>query len=215
MLLAVLWAMPLIAPEPPPRILQVYRERLKPSAGAAYGKIEEDRVRICVRLKCPHPYLALESMTEPREVWWLNAYTSEADRDRVRKAWEQNTAAVTALGQSAPEKKELTYEGTNVFAAFRSDLSDRSCWRIGGARFFAAAMTGADGKPGGCVFAAPDGTRFAFTPASTRADARRKAATMGPDAKVFAVRPSWSLPEGAWIAADPRFWKTNPMASDK
>src|SRR5437899_4830615 len=212
--LAVLCGGPLRALESPPRILQIYRERLKPGAGAAYRSIEEDRVRICVRLKCPHPYLALESTTEPKEVWWLNAYTSDADRDRVRKEWEQNVVAVAALQQSAPAKKELTDEGTNVFATFRNDLSDQSCWRIGGARFFAIAVTGADGKPGGCVFAAPDGTRFVFTPASTRGEAGLRAAAADAGARIFAVRPTWSLPDEAWIAADPRFWKTNPMASD-
>lgn len=204
--------LPLFAQEAPPRILQIYRERVKPSAEAEYARIEEERARICARLKYPHAYLALASPGEPREVWWLNAYTSEADRDAVARAWERNTAAAGALRQSEPRKKELVVAGTDVFAVFRSDESEPSCWRMAGTRFFAVAVLGAGKKLRGCVFASADGTRFAFAPAATRAEAARKAAAVGPGAKVFAVQPSWSLPEDAWIAADPRFWRSSPAA---
>ena len=210
--LVVFMPWPLLAQEPPPQILQIYRERLKPGAEAAYGRIEEEIARTCARLKCPHAYLALESVAEPKEVWWLNAYTSEADRDRVGRAWDEHAAVTAALRRIAPRKKGLTDEPVNVFAAFRSDLSAASCWRMAGTRFFTIVMTSADGNVDGCVFMVPDGTRFAFTPAATRADASRQAAAAGADGKVFAVRPSWSVPEEAWVAADPGFWRTNTPA---
>lgn len=73
----------------------------------------------------------------------------------------------------------------------------------------------ADGKAGGCVFEAPDGTRFVIAPAATRGEADRRAAAAGPHAKIWAIRPAWSLPAPAWIAADPDFWRTSPAARTK
>ena len=56
-------------------ILQIYREPLKPGSEDAYRAIEEDTARVCANLKCPHPHLAMESLTGPREVWWLETLT--------------------------------------------------------------------------------------------------------------------------------------------
>jgi len=49
-----------------PRILQIYRDFLEPGAETAYREIEEDAARICSRLKCPNPYLAIESPSPER-----------------------------------------------------------------------------------------------------------------------------------------------------
>jgi hypothetical protein len=205
-LLLVLPAL-LAAEEPPPQILGVYIERLKPGVEAAYGKNEEDIARTCVRLKCPHPYLGLESVTGPKEVWWFNAYSSEADKDSVARAWEQNSAATAALRGLSQRKRPLTGEPKSFFATYRGDPGSASCWRVGGARFFVIASSKEKRGAGGCVFDAPDGTRLAIMPVATRREADLEAAAAGDDARVFAVRPSWSLPAQAWVKADPDFWR--------
>lgn len=64
--------MQIAAQAQPPQILQIHREALKPGTDAAYREIEEDTARICRELKCPHPYLAIESLTGPHEVWYFN-----------------------------------------------------------------------------------------------------------------------------------------------
>ena len=46
----------------PPQILQVYRDFLKAGSDAAYERIEQDAQRICFELKCPHPYVGIESL---------------------------------------------------------------------------------------------------------------------------------------------------------
>jgi hypothetical protein len=52
--------MQVVAPEQPPQILQIYREALKPSQETAWAAIEQQKTRICLELKCPHPYLGIE-----------------------------------------------------------------------------------------------------------------------------------------------------------
>jgi hypothetical protein len=213
--LLILMPMTVLAQERPPHLVQLFHERLKPGVEAAYGRIEEDAARICAQLKCPNPYLALESVVGPKEVWWLNAYTSESHKDSVARAYEQNAAAMAALQGITERKKGLTYEPEEFFATYRSDLGDGSSWRMEGTRFFVMIVTGADRKADGCIFETPDGTRFIIATATTRRDANRKAAAAGSSAKVLAIRPSWSLPADAWIAADPGFWRASPAAKGR
>ena len=75
-----------LSAQSPPQLLQVVQERLNVDAEQAYGKIEEELARFCARMNCPNSYLALASVTLPREVWWLNAYASQADVDRVAQS---------------------------------------------------------------------------------------------------------------------------------
>jgi len=58
----------------------------------------------------------------------------------------------------------------------------------------------------GTVFQAADGTFFVFSPARTRKQADRLAASI-PGSTVAVVRPSFSFPAKDWVAADPRFWR--------
>jgi hypothetical protein len=182
--------------EEPPRVLGVYVERLKAGAEVEYGRNEEEIARTCERLKCPHAYLGVESLSGPKEVWWFNAYSSEADKESVTRAWERNSAATAALRALSQRKRAWTREPKSFFATFSG--GDASCWRMAGARFFVI------GARDGCVFDVPDGTRLAIRPVKTRQEADLAA---GGDARVFAVRPTWSHPEEAWVAADPEFWK--------
>jgi hypothetical protein len=55
------------APAPPPPLLQIVREPLKPGAEAPFSAIEEERARLAATLGCPHPYLGAESLTGPKK----------------------------------------------------------------------------------------------------------------------------------------------------
>ncbi len=46
--------------------------------------------QICIRLKFPHRYLVLESLTGPKEFWYLNAFDSQAELDEVSREYEGN-----------------------------------------------------------------------------------------------------------------------------
>ena len=103
-------ALPLFAQEHPPKILEIYRERLNPGSEAAYAKIEQDVSRICAKLNCPHPYLGIESVTGKKEVWWLNAFESEAEFEDVGKRYSNN-AAITLRPRRGRESEEGTDPG--------------------------------------------------------------------------------------------------------
>src|SRR5713226_8042617 len=83
-------AMQISAQAPPTQILQIYRQHLKSGTEAAFGKIEEETARICAQLGCPHPYLAIESLTGSKEVWFFNGYKSSAEKEQVYLDYAKN-----------------------------------------------------------------------------------------------------------------------------
>ena len=56
-------AMPITAQLESPQILQIFREALKSGSKDAYRRIEERTARLSAELRCPHPYLGIESLS--------------------------------------------------------------------------------------------------------------------------------------------------------
>ena len=195
------------------QILQIYRDPVKDGHEAAYRTVEEDAARICARLKFPNPHLAIESLSGPKEVWWLNAFASEAERQRVTRDYESNPELVAALGGIAKRREGLTGAPVDLLTTYRADLSRGAVWQPAGARFVVATVTREDRQGGGAVFEAPDGARYVMKPVRTRGEADIEAAAADSQTTIFAVRPYWGMPAKEWIAADPEFWKESPMAS--
>jgi hypothetical protein len=213
--LSIFVPMSVLAQERPPQVLLIVQERLKPENVRAYDKNEREIARTSARLKSPHPYLALESLSGAKEVWWLNAFESQADKDRVMQAYERNHELAVELRKLGGRKAAFRYEPITIVATYRGDLSDERAWSMSGARFFVVTVANEEGKFDGSVFEAPDGRRFVFAPAATRREAELTAARTGARARVFAIRPSWSYPADAWIAADPGFWRDSPAARSR
>ncbi len=199
----------------PPKILQIYRESLNAGEEAAYKAIEDETVRVCVELKCPHPHLALESILPPTEVWWLNAFASDEERERVEQAYTRNKPLMSALERNSARKALVTGPPVNVYTFYRPALSRGTPWTLIGARFVVATVTRGDAGGEGSVFETADGVRYVLKPVRTRAEADAEAAARGPSARILAVRPYWGFPAHEWIAADPDFWRVNPLVSHR
>jgi hypothetical protein len=208
------------AQERPPQILEVYREFWKPGSIAASRKIEVEAAQICVELKCPHPYLGLESLTGLKEAWFLNGFVSLADQTQVGEDYQKNPTLMEALNKILARKKPLSRaDDINVFAHYQPSLSRGAPWSLGQGRFLVITVTKRDPASkrnlviDGAAFETEDGTRFIVSPARTRREADARAATAGPETRVFAVRPYWSLPARDWVAMDSSFWKNRPTAT--
>ncbi len=199
--------MHLTAQAQPPPLLQVVREPLKPGADAAFGAIEEERARLSATLGCPHPYLAAETVTGSKEVWWFNGYESETQRQQVYDAYAKNTPLMAAFEKSAKPKAELTLRSIEAFASYRSNRSDGPPWTLGQGRYLVITRRESAARLVGTVFESAEGVVFVIRSARTREDAEAMRASSGPETTVLAVRPSWSFPAADWIAADPEFWR--------
>src|SRR5207249_3909335 len=123
-----------------------------------------------------------------------------------------NRPLMAALERNSARKRQVTGPFLSTYAIYRPDISRGAAWSVAGARFLAIVTTRQAVQADGSVFEAADGMRFAMKPGRTRGDADADARELGHDARVFAVRPYWGLPAAEWIAADPDFWKENPIA---
>jgi hypothetical protein len=192
----------------PPRILEVYREYLKPDGAPSVHQIEMDAAQICIRLKFPHRYLVLESLTGPKEYWYLNAFESQAEMDEVGREYEGNKALATELAENLKRKaRYLAAESTNVFLKYRPELSRGTLWAIGHGRFLVTAWTKGSAGTGGTVFEGPDGNRLVIRAVRTRAEAESMVVAAGIGTLVFAIHPELGWPAEEWVAADPEFWR--------
>jgi hypothetical protein len=211
--MTILAVFPLQAQERSPEILQIYRDFVKPGSEAAYRAVEEEAARICVDLGCPHPHLAIETLSAPFEVWWLNAYASEAEIEQVANAYRSNRGLMIALEEIARRKQSLTGTPEDLFVRYRSDLSRGPVLRLKRTRFIVVTVTRSARAPDGSVFEASNGRRFILSAANTRAEADALATSGGEETRIFAVRPYWGMPAQEWIEADPEFWRVNPAST--
>ena len=190
----------------PSPILFIAREPLVAGRENAYREIEEETARLSARLGCPHPYLAMESLTGEKEIWWFNGFDSPQDQRQVAEAYEKNAPFSAALKRNRDRKAAVTGKVIEVVAKYRPDLSSSVPWILGHGRFLVIAVTKDRPSSAGTIFEAADGTLFVFAPARTRKQADRLAASI-PGSILVVVRPSLSFPAKDWVAADPRFWR--------
>jgi len=191
----------------------IYRDRVEPGSELAYRAIEEEAARMCVEFDCPHPHVAMESTSGPKEVWWLNTFASEAERLLKLESYASNLPLMTAL-ENIAKRKEGVAGGTDALATYRYDLSNGRKWSLSAARFVVGLITERPGLLDAAVFEMAGGQYVVLTPLRTREEAETIAAQI-PTARVFAIRPYWGMAAPEWIAADPEFWKVNPVASAK
>jgi hypothetical protein len=199
----------------PPQNLLIHRDVLKPGVEATYRTIEEDAARFCAELKCPNVHLAIESIRDPKEVLWLTAYESEAEKQKIIDAYAANKPLTEALAGISKRRQGLLSSDVDHFTAYRADVSRGDPWNPAGARFVVVTMTKSNERIEGSVYETPDGARFILRAFGTRERANEAAAAIGAEAGVFAVRPYWGIPAKEWIAADPEFWKVNPTVNRK
>src|SRR5215831_15751236 len=189
----------------PPPILLIAREPLVAGYENAYREIEEETAHLSAKLGCPHPYLAMESLTGPKEIWWFNGFDSPDNQRQVAEAYEKNAPFSAALKKNSDRKAAVTGKVIEIAAHYRPDLTSGGPWILGHGRFLVITNTKDRPSSAGTVFQAADGTFFVFSPARTRKQADRLAASV-PGSTVVVVRPSFSFPAKDWVAADPRFW---------
>jgi len=208
LLLLFLVPQALLTQQAPPRFLYIYRDSIRRGVDSAYRDVENEAAQICADLRCPNPYLALESLAGPHEAWWLNAFATEADTSRVATAYATDRALAAALGTIAKRKEALIGVPIQGFAVYRPDLSRGPPWAVAGARFMLVTVTRAPAPLDGAVWQTADSTLYVFRPVPARHEAESLARALG--MRLFAVRANWSMPAPEWIVADPEFWRLAP-----
>lgn len=174
------------AQDRPPQILEIYRDYLKPEAVAANRRLEKRAEQLCRTLDFRHPYLTIESVSGPAEMWYFNGFESQAEVEKLRGEYQNNTKLVTALDDIVQRKAPLKRaESTDEFAHYRADLSGGDPWIIGVGRFLVILFFNGDPPLKGTVFEMKDGSRMLVRTALSSSEAHLLAASAGSTARVF------------------------------
>ena len=109
---------------PPPKVLVVFVENLKPGkAGATHEKTEEAFQRALGDAKSTNYYLAMNSISGPPRSLFLYRYESFAEAGKQREMEHANSALGNALDAADSADGELlSNESWNAYS-FREDLS--------------------------------------------------------------------------------------------
>lgn len=130
--------LPALAQEgPPPKVIQIYREEVKPGKGAAHEKVEVGWPRAFAKAKSQTHYLAMTSVSGPTEAWFISGYDSLAAWEKDTRDNENNAVLNAELQQLSAQDGELLSSVRSVVATYREDLSYRPDGaNIGQMRYF-------------------------------------------------------------------------------
>jgi hypothetical protein len=67
-------------------------------------------------VEIPHRYLVLESLTGWKEFWYLNAFDSQAQMDKVGRDYQGNEALASALAENLKRKAPYLAAESTTFS---------------------------------------------------------------------------------------------------
>ncbi len=118
----------------PPKILQIFREEVKPGQNAAHAKSEANFPAAMSKVKFPYYSLAIESMSGPSEAWFINPVESWADWAKADKLMK-TSGLETQFGQMMLSDGQLLNGTKSMIAVYNPDLSYRPDFNIGDVRY--------------------------------------------------------------------------------
>ena len=138
-LLAMAATLPLIAQstgaQPAPKVLQIYREIVKPGHNAAHEKLEAGWPKAYRASKNPASYLGMTSITGPNEAWFISGYESYEAMEKQSKSEEMDAPLTAEFERLSAADSEHLEGARGITAIFREDLSMRPALNIGDYRY--------------------------------------------------------------------------------
>jgi hypothetical protein len=121
---------------PPPAILEIYRDPVKPAKMVEYTRIEGEAARAST-----WPYLTLQAITGPQiEVWYIEGFDSYASVEHSSEPVTRNAALGAELNRLMEAKANLVGDARVIFAHYRDDLSSNVELVQPRARFFTVTL---------------------------------------------------------------------------
>jgi len=128
-------------PPPPPKVLAITREFLKPGKGGAlHEKAESAFVQAMTHAKWPTHYLAVSSITGKPRVLFLTGYDSFEAWEKDIQATQKNATLSAALDRAAVADGDLLSDVDASALVFHEEYSLRSNVDIPHMRYFDIAL---------------------------------------------------------------------------
>ncbi len=128
-------------PTPPPNVLQISREEVKPGRVAEHEKLETEWARAYARANWPTNYLAVVALTGPPEAWFITGYESFVAVEKDQKSFEGASALRTQTEKFGQQDAELLDSAQNMIAVYRDELSYGQRPDLGKMRYFSITTT--------------------------------------------------------------------------
>jgi hypothetical protein len=141
------WAQDAAGVTPPPKILTITREFLKPGkSGAMHEKTESDFVKAFRDAKWPTTYIGMDSLSGKPRSLFFTGYDSYAAWEKDALAVQKNSALSAAIDRAGVADGELQSDADGGVFEYREELSLRAPVDIAHMRYFEITMIVA--KPG-------------------------------------------------------------------
>jgi hypothetical protein len=203
---------PVTPPFATPQILRVDRFILKPGTEVAVTNLHRELALASTRWGYPQPFLTVESLTGPSEIWRLTGYQSPAEQKRAAQSLETNLIVRLARERIEDQLRVLVGSPVTVIANFSGDRRASHPWLMGRGHYLVIGPAGSPVDSRGADYETSAGVRYWIASARTRSSAYQRAAEAVPGAAVFAIRPACSMPSVEWTRRDPGFWNSSPVA---
>ena len=122
---------------PPPKVLAVFREFVKPGKGGAlHEKSESAFVQAMTRAKWPTHYFAASSITGKPRVLFFTGYDSFEAWEKDVQATQKNATLSAALDRAAVADGDLLSDSDSTALVYSDEYSLRSAVDIAHMRYF-------------------------------------------------------------------------------
>ncbi|MBI1760642.1 MAG: hypothetical protein HYR56_04315 [Acidobacteria bacterium] len=122
------------APQTPPKVLQLFREEVKPYMNAAHENVEAGWPKAFAKAKSKAYWLGMTSMSGPSEAWFLNSYDSFAALEANQQ--EDNPALQAESERLGQQDKNLINSARGILASLNEGLSYRPAINLAQMRYF-------------------------------------------------------------------------------
>jgi hypothetical protein len=121
---------------PPPPLLQIIREEVKPGHGGAHAATESAWTRALAKGKSTDHYLGMTALTGPSEAWFIMGYASYADWEAKQNEIDTNAALKAEVEKIAMQDGDHLSGTRTLLGTYRKDLSFGPGVEIGKMRYF-------------------------------------------------------------------------------
>lgn len=112
--------------QPPPKVLQIFVESVKPGKGAAHEKVEIGWPQAFRKAKWPTRYLAMTSVSGPGEAWFMSGYDSYEAVGTDQRNVDKTPVLARELERLSQLDGELLSGTRSLIALYRPELSYRA-----------------------------------------------------------------------------------------
>ncbi|HWQ31682.1 MAG TPA: hypothetical protein VNQ79_02270 [Blastocatellia bacterium] len=128
------------APQPPPKVLNIGREEVKPNVDAEHAQVESAWARAFAKANWSANWLGMTSISGPPEAWFLTGYDSFAAFEKSNLEFEKRTALKAEDTHFRQLDKDLLRGSRGMLATFRDDLSYQPAVSLAQMRYFRVNM---------------------------------------------------------------------------